>query len=90
MKKGISTHRPYSQRHKEGEEEFEASLVDDGYQDHAQQGEQADDSDGDDAADPRCRETVALVQELSLNSWASQGDKDMVDSQHRHFQNNHT
>lgn len=61
MKKGISTHCSYSQRDEEGEKEFEASLVDDGNQNHAQQGEQADDSDGDDAADPGCRETVALV-----------------------------
>lgn len=67
MKKGISTHCPYSERNEEREKEFEASLVDDGNQNHAQQGEQADDSDGNEAADPRCRETVGLVQERSCS-----------------------
>lgn len=60
MKKGIPTHCPHSQCHKEGEEEFEASLVDDGNQNHAQQGKQANDGDRDDATDPRCGETVSI------------------------------
>lgn len=72
MKKGISTHCPDSQRDEEGEKEFEASLVDDGNQNDAQQGQQADDGDGDDAADPGCRETVALVHEPGRSKQVSE------------------
>lgn len=54
MKKGVSTHCSHSQSNQECEEEFEASLVNDGNQDHAQQGKQANDSDRDDTTNPRC------------------------------------
>lgn len=60
MQKGVSTHCSYSQRNEEREKEFEASLVDDGNQNHTQQGEQTNNGDGDDATDPRCRETVSV------------------------------
>ena len=60
MKKGVSTHCSYSQSNKEREKEFEASLINDGHQDHAQQGKQANDSDRNDATNPCCRKEINI------------------------------
>lgn len=54
MKKGVSTHCSNSQSDKECEKKFEASLVNDGNQDHAKQGKQANDSNRNDTTNPCC------------------------------------
>lgn len=61
MQKSISTHCSYSQSNKECEKEFEASLVNDGNQDHAKQGKQANDSDRNDTTNPRCKKEIVNI-----------------------------
>lgn len=58
MKEGIAAQRADSQRHQEAEEEVEENFVHERDEDDAEQGEQADDGDGDEAADPRCNRAV--------------------------------
>lgn len=58
MKEGVAAQRADSQRHQEAEEEVEENFVHERDEDDAEQGEQADDGDGDEAADPRCNRAV--------------------------------
>lgn len=55
VEESVAAERAHGQRHQEGEQEFEAGLVEDGYEHHAQQREQADDSDGHKAPQPNPR-----------------------------------
>lgn len=54
MEQCISTHCSYSQSYQESQKKFEAPLVNDGNQDHTQQGKQANDGDRDDTTKPGC------------------------------------
>lgn len=58
MKKGIATQRADSQRHQEAEEELEKNFAHERDEDDAEQRQQADDGDGDEAAEPRCGSRV--------------------------------
>jgi len=42
VEQGVAAQRAHGQRHQEGEQKLEEGLVEDGHQDHAQQGQQAD------------------------------------------------
>ena len=52
VKEGVATERAHRQGHEEGEQELEAGLFEDGHENDAQQGQQADDGDGHKAPDP--------------------------------------
>ena len=52
VKKRVAAESAHCQRHQEGEEELEAWLVEDGHQNHTQQGQQADNGDGHEAPNP--------------------------------------
>lgn len=58
MKKGVAAQRADSQRHQEAEEELEKNSAHERNEDDAQQRQQADDGDGDEAAEPRCGSRV--------------------------------
>lgn len=55
MKESVAAERAHCQRHQEGEQELEAGLLEDGYEDHAQQRQQADDGDGHKTPQPHQR-----------------------------------
>lgn len=52
VEQGVSAERAHSQGNQEGEQELEAALVEDGHQYYTQQGQQADNGDGDKAPHP--------------------------------------
>lgn len=61
MKEGVAAQRADGQRHQEAEEELEEDLVHERDEHDAEQRQQADDGDGDDAADPRCQRTNTFL-----------------------------
>lgn len=46
MEESVAAERAHCQRHQEGEQELEAGLLEDWYEHHTQQRQQADDGDG--------------------------------------------
>lgn len=57
VQQGVAAQRAHGQRHQEAEQELEEDLPHERHEDDAEQREQADDGDGDEAAQPGCRRT---------------------------------
>ena len=77
MEEGVAAERAHCQRHQEGEQELEAGLVEDGYEHHTQQRQQADDGDGHETPQPnphwRKRRREALL--FTLHSLHREGQE---------------
>lgn len=52
MEESVAAERTHCQRHQKGEQELEAGLLEDWYEHHTQQRQQADDGDGHKAPQP--------------------------------------
>lgn len=52
MEEGVTTEGAHREGHQESEQEFEAGLLEEGHQHHAQQRQQADDGDGHKPPEP--------------------------------------
>lgn len=63
MEEGVATEGAHRKSHKEGEQEFEAGLLEEWYEHHTQQRQQADDGDGYKTPEPhqRWRKTPMLI-----------------------------
>lgn len=63
MKEGVAAERADGQRHQEREQKLEEDVAHQWDEDDAEQRQQADDGDGDEAADPRCRSQTQHVNQ---------------------------
>lgn len=57
MQQGVAAQRADGERHQEAKEEFKEDFAHERDEDDAKQRQQADDGDGDEAAEPRCKHT---------------------------------
>lgn len=65
MQEGVAAQRADGQRHQEAEEELEENPVHERDEDDSGQRQQADDRDGHEPADPRCRDVSATFSTFS-------------------------
>lgn len=63
VKQGVAAQRAHRQRHQEAEQELEEDFAHERDEDDAEQREQADDGDGDEAAQPGCRQQHSVTTE---------------------------
>ncbi len=61
MEEGVAAQCTDGQRHQEAEEELEENSVHERDEDDAEQGQQADDRDGNEPADPRCNTQIKRI-----------------------------
>lgn len=60
VQEGVAAQRSHGQRHQEAEQELEEDSVHERDEEDAQQGQRADDGDGDEAADPGCNKPQSV------------------------------
>lgn len=72
VQKGVAAERAHGQRNQEAKQELEEDFVHERHEHHAQKRQQADDRDGQEAAQPRCiggsRKSISRFQNVGLSS----------------------